>query len=649
VSAKLLRTNLGKWGRTTQTYEEHVHAVWVFRKPLLAVVYAHLRDSLSRQGRSEDDIEGFWQNDYLPLAERETRWHDYDKLFVPQDRLGELSVFSWHGHPDDPANVAALAQVLQEDSEIAAGDRRVWSAVLRAANFAHEGLLTPDKAAAVRAGLASFGGQSGWPIRDTDYGALANIHVATLRAADAIASAQERPAFKDDVSRLTNIVAGLIPGSRLRIVAITFETAFSQSPVSGVLSGYYRFYDSAYKGLVTALSHCGHVVGDNARTLLGVALTAEPVEAMRKRWWSTTCAELGMALEADTFQDWCSFDATDIDLLSGPADFDATLRREMFTGLAKAHLAGLGERGFPCGSCGRRVVNRPLDEADSSLKDEVASPERRGDFGFAQDVRRYLFGLETRIDKSKLLVCAACDQLARLATPGPPQGILVMGGYKRKYERLSGTLELTSPVGDPLTRALLSFPQQQDVLARLANTVSLAGGESQRVAGSAVRVRFTGTLAGLLSAFVEPVLKAVETTETCLPDGSVYDELEFGLRVGPGALIMGGKLHDTVHLPGVYSPGAYRQRLQQARRLHEVLSKLAEAEYERALYSLRTERAVAAVARRLLSSEDDIAKILKGRKGPKLSMDEVLEIANLSAAAPSAVEDLQRFRVTESG
>ena len=112
---------------------------------------------------------------------------------------------------------------------------------------------------------------------------------------------------------------------------------------------------------------------------------------------------------------------------------------------------------------------------------------------------------------------------------------------------------------------------------------------------------------------------------------------------------MGGKLHDTVHLPGVYSPGAYRQRLQQARRLHEVLSKLAEAEYERALYSLRTERAVGAVARRLLSSEDDIAKILKGRKGPKLSMDEVLEVANLSAAAPSAVEDLQRFRVTESG
>jgi hypothetical protein len=278
----------------------------------------------------------------------------------------------------------------------------------------------------------------------------------------------------------------------------------------------------------------------------------------------------------------------------------------------------------------------------------VASPESRGDFGFAQDVKRHLFGLETRIDKSKLLVCSVCNQLARLATPEPLQAMLVMGGHQRKYGRLPGALQLTSSVGDPLTQALLSFPHQQSVLAQLANTVSLAGGESQRVAGSAVRVRFTPNLIGLLNAFVEPVLKALEARETPLPDGSVRDDLEFGLRVGAGALIMGGKLHDTDYLPGVYPPEEYRQRLHQACRLHEVLSKLDKGEYQRALYSLRMERSVAALARRLLFSENDIAEILEGRR-PKLSMDEVLETASLAAAVPSAVEDLQRLRNVESG
>jgi hypothetical protein len=651
MSARLVRTDLGKWGRVTQTYEEHVHAVWVFRKPFLTVLRVWLRGRLAERGLGEKDIDNFWMNQYLPLAAFETRWHDYDKLFVPEDRLADLCRFSWHATPSDPANSAALMQVLQENTESLPGDEHLCAKVLRAANFAHEGLFTPDKAKEMHAALSAFGRAVGWPLDDGEYSVTANIHLAALRAADAVASAQERPAFKDDVSRFTNLVAQFTPGSALRIVSVAFETSFGQSPVGSVLAGYYRFYDSAYKGLLKILQDCGHVVGDNTRTLLGIALSNEPSKAMQESWWNATRDGLGLEPEAAALlKNLCSFEAVDVDPAARPADFDAVLRRELLNGLGKAHINNSGKHGFPCGSCGRRVVRRPLDEAHQSLKKEVASPESRGDFGFNQDVKRHLLGLETRIDKSKLLVCPDCDGLARLAPPEPCQAVVVIGGSRRKYERRSASLQLTSTVGDPLTQALFSFLQQQDVLARLANTVSLAGGESERIAGSAIIVRFTPSLAGLLNGFVKPVLEAMETQRIALPDAWVDDELECGLRVGAGALFMGGRLHDTVYLPGVYPAHAYKQRLELVFRLHMTLSKLSgKGEYERALYALLVEHEAGASARALLCAENEIDKILRGDTRAKLSLEEVLGVVDLVVAAPGAVEDLLRLRKVEGG
>lgn len=637
MKTQLVCTNLGKWGAVTQTYEEHVNAVWSFRKPLLSVVYKWLDDTFTARGL---DVQDFWEVDYLPTVRFETKWHDYDKNFVPHDRLNDLKTFSWHGNPDDPVNKLALEHLLDEhllEECCLPTDRNTWTELLRAANYSHEGLLTPDKAIAIREALIAFGDKSGWPLNKSDYDMLANLHIATLRAADAMASASDKVAYKDDVSRFVNIIQQVLPGSVLKVINIAFDMSFSESSSSAVLAGYYRFYDVAYHALDAILLRNGLVIGDNSRTLLGLALTDKSDDILISEWQVEVIKALtvdpGTSIEDkdwNTLWELCEFAVSTVNPLDNPDNFDRLVRNSLWIGLSASHLTVVDKQGFPCGSCGRNVVDRPIDRATDGLGTDVSSPESRGDFGFVRSIKKNLFNFSRSIDKTKRLVCSKCAVLASLAEGEPHQATLVIGNLKREYKQQELSIRLTSDRGDPLTQVLLAFRRQQDILAKLANSINLVGGEAQRVAGSILRIKFTPDLPGLARGFVEPVFEAVRPMEVELPDACLSDALDVGFRIGTGPLFLGCKVHDTVYLQGVHSMGTYYKRLERALELHELFAKLSSDNQKKALHALRTKRSIPSLCQAVINADSN----------SKLELDDVLQIANAVSTKPGAIEDL---------
>lgn len=630
---ELIKTNLGKWGNTTQTYDEHVHAVWVFRKPLLALARPILHKLFG------EDSEGAW-TEYIRLTRFETRGHDYDKLFVPQALLPELTSFRWHAKTNDPVNQRALEAFL--DQVELPCSRGVARTLLQAACAGHEGLRTPEKGEKTRTTLHAYFEERGLglSLTNSNWLALAKLHTAVLRAADAIASAAQGQAFKDDVSTLANWITQLLPRAHLTIITISFDTTFSESSSAAVLSGYYQLYDSCYKSLHRLLERNGIVLTDNSRTLVAMALTDEAGE-LEAKWWKNLAGSLGDTTAVKTIVQWHQ---TEIAPNLQPVDFDVKLKDALWHALSQAHKIGTNPHGIPCASCGRQVITSPpREDLPKNLGDEIATLESRGDYGFVKGVKESLYELHQALNRSARLACPECISLSRYQEESTARGTLAFGGSTRKYTRdNSANLKLTSDKTDPFVTLLYGFELQRRALDTLVQTIQTAKGQSRLIASSTLLFRFTPTPTGL-AATLDLIQQALtHDCETLLPDGTIQYSLDFGIRIGAGALLLNGHIHDSVFVRGVHAFDDFLSRLKVARDLDTELVTLSNEQRNKAMLRLSQRRGVIPLAKELLDSDIDLSKPLDQRN-PHMALEQILQVAALVDHNPRALSDLRRF------
>lgn len=638
MTDELVRTNLGKWGHTTQTYEEHAHAVWVFRKPLLGLAWPLLQRLFG------SEVQDAW-TDYVRLARFETRGHDYDKLFVPQSLLRGLTTFHWHADTTDPANQRALEAFL--DQAQLPCSRPVAEALLQACGSGHEGLRTPEKVELMRTALRRYFCERGLRVSEenSDWLSLAKLHACTLRAADAVASAGDGQAFKDDVSILVNWIQQLLHGAQLTVISLCFDTALSQSSSAAVLAGYYGLYDTCYKALGGLLERNGIVVADNSRTIAALALTDNP-NGLEGKWWEYVAVALGGPEKPATVKKIVQWNQVEVDPRQHAVDFDTRLKDVLWRALSQAYRFGeTPPTGLPCAACGRHVITSAMEEKlPSNLGNEIPTLESRGDFGFVKGVKESLYGLTRALGRSDLLVCVDCICLSQFQEEIDTRAALVFGSSSRTYVPHGDALvRLTSAECDPLVTLLYGFELQQQALESLVQTIQTARGQGRLIAGSALLFGFTPTPAALLAS-LDMISQAIARgRETALVDGKVTYNLDFGIRIGAGAILPGCQVHDTIFIRGVHPLREYLDRLKAASILDRNVSPLGDKDRRKAILRLSQRRGVITLAKELMDSDVDLTRAPNQRNNPRLGLDQVLEIARHVESSPQSLSDLRQF------
>ncbi len=576
----MIRTNLGKWGKNTQTFYEHGIAVYTFRTifnfPSQLIVANHAR----RCGMGQDLL-----NFYERLVFLESLYHDYDKLYVPKDMLQNITAmrkFEGHGNIEAPRNKESLNMVIsdiesgKEDlilptdviSFLRSIDENILRKVLRAANASHEGMRLPEKVELVKDALKSFFNEIGCPISDLT--SLSKAHLLSLRSADSVASAWEgNPSFKSDVTEVVELIRSLqqmMGEPIIYITTISLNPTIFEARSSTVASSFLNFYDAIRKWVDTYLIRYnmnglsvlrGSVIEDNSYLIAAIWLGGSQ-DSLKL---SDTLKEIPKGILDDLFtlRQW------DIRIVESKADFDVKLRNTLMNALYSGFKPVDESDGITCYSCGRPLarIYEPKDLRDLGINskyfsNDLITLERSYQLGYLRAISPYIYGLRG-LSHDDRPICPTCMWLLSRGKPinGTPVTFLFHG--IRRRASLEGSL--CSKEMDPLVERIFSYYLREIILARLWSVIST---QNTRKYGLSVMVSDASKYGERLVMEVKDLLSIVmgklEEMSIDLPCGKVSYEMEWGMRIGSGPISL-GYVWDHTLLKGVWRTGDYLNAL----------------------------------------------------------------------------------------
>ncbi len=586
MSGKLLKTNLGKWGRNTQTFHEHGYATLTFRRVLNFPSYLLVAEMSRRCGNGQYLVER-----YDELVHLETVYHDYDKLFMREDLvsdLGAMRSFREHADVESPRNSEALNLTLEEMWEdpflpdkvrdlIGTLDDELLAKVLRAANASHEGERTPEKVNMVADALSDFFDALGCPLKDPVR--LARPHLLSLRAADSIASAWEgRPSFKSDVTEVVESIRStrLFEEPVIHVTSISLNPAFLEARSTSTVVSFLEFYNwlrsLVEERLVNfrlgdVLVPRGSVIEDNSNVIVSIWLG---------RPGFTGLEELSSIPER-VLEDLISIEDRAVAISRSKADFDLRLREALMDSLVPSFNPAPRE-GITCFSCGRPgarlMKGEELQEMGVRVsefmrvnKQDLMTLERGMRLGYMRATFK-MYGLRRRPEHNDKPLCETCAWL--LSRTKPVSGILVtfvMYGVERDFIVRS---EPCSDATDPLVERIFSYHLRDVKLRRLLSHTST---RVRRYGLSVLVLEFIRRKDALLPTLVDllnELMSEFAELKVKLPCGEVRYGLRWALRVGKG-MIVTGKVSDYSLLKGLWEPEEYLTHLS---KVQEVVSGL---------------------------------------------------------------------------
>lgn len=576
----MIRANLGKWGRSTQTFYEHGIAVHTFRTmfnlPSQYMVARHAKEC----GMGQELL-----NSYSDLVFLESLYHDYDKLFVPEDMVRDADAmrrFSEHGNVDAERNREALRMLMSslqgEETEILPGSvrdllRRVESVtienVLRAANASHEGMRTPEKIEMVAEALDSFFEEIGCPLPDPI--PLAKAHSMSLRVADSIASAWEgRPSFKSDVTEIVEMIRSLqqmVGEPTIHVISLSLNRALFEARPSSVVSAFLSFYDSLRKIIDTEVVRTGL----GGLSLLRGSVIEDNSSLIVAAWLGTPEEELDMKKEFSNvpdhvLEDLVTYRHWKVDLVAGKGDFDVRLRDALMDALHSGFRPVSTMNGLPCYSCGRPMAtvvgSRELKEylgvsegTSKGLSEEMVTLEKSMQLGYLRAISESVYGHTERLEHNDRPLCPTCLWL--FSRSSPESGIPVTFVLYGTDRIMNISSPLCSEDTDPLVVEMFSYYLRELVLSRLRS--SFASRDFRRY-GLSVMVSLMKSkgedLLGELKALLSDVREGLDEEGVDLPCGRVTYRFEWGLRIGNGPMSP-GMVWDHVLIRGVWTPEDY--------------------------------------------------------------------------------------------
>ncbi len=581
----MIRANLGKWGRNTQTFYEHGIAVYtlrtIFNLPSQYVIARHAKEC----GMGQELLDS-----YSDLVFLESLYHDYDKLFVPEDMVRDMDAmrrFDGHGNLDVERNKEALrllmSSLLDEEMAILPSSVRdllrevegsIIENVLRAANASHEGMRTPEKIEMVAEALGSFFDEIGCPLPDPI--PLAKAHSMSLRVADSIASAWEGgPSFKSDVTEIVEMIRSLqqmVGEPAIHVISLSLNRALFEARPTAVVSAFLGFYDSLRKivdkeivrtewGGLSLLR--GSVVEDNSSIIVAVWLGAPEEEFNLRKEFSN--------VPNNILEDLVTLRHWKINLVAGKENFDVRLRDALVDALHSGFRPVPTDKGFPCYSCGRPMAKvldtKELREylGDSEgvsrgLSGEMVTLEKSMQLGYLRAVSDSIYNYKGRLEHNDRPLCPTCLWLFSRSSydSGVPVTFVLYG-----TERI---MEITSPPcsgdTDPLVVEVFSYYLRELMLSKLRSSFT---SRDFRRYGLSVMVSLMKSrgedLLGELNSLLSDLMEGLGEEKVVLPCGRVTYKFEWGLRIGNGPMSP-GQVWDHILVRGVWDPEDYVELLE---------------------------------------------------------------------------------------
>lgn len=583
----MIRANLGKWGRNTQTFYEHGVSVHSFRT-LFNVPSQRIVAGLAKECGMDQYLLDLYNN----LVFLESLYHDYDKLFIPEDMLRDterMRSFPDHGDIRAERNREALKELISslergdEERYLPTGtinflrkvDMEVLEEILRAANASHEGMRLPEKVEMVAEALDSFFKQVGCQLSDPLKLSLARTHLMSLRVADSIASAYEgKPSFKSDVTEVVDVLIAelirsfqqLIPRPGIHVASFSLNPALLEARSPSVVTSFLSFYDELRKivdygmirkGMGDLYILRGSVIEDNSSIIVAMWVG--------DRDEAPDLSGLG-EISGEVLQDLVTIRHWSIDLVERKGDFDLELRRTLMDAIHSGFKPVAETDGLPCYSCGRpmaRVVTTE-DLEDQGLDpkkfgEEMLTFERSMQLGYLRAISSPIYGVNSSMNHNDRPLCPTCLWLFSRSTPhkGIPVTFILYGA-----ERIA---EISSPPcsedSDPLVVETYSYYLRNVLLSKLMDSLTF---RDLRAYGLGVMSSFMTSkgeeLLGDLRTLLHDVGEKLKVWSEELPCGVVRYEFKWGLRVGNGP-VSEGKIWDHTLLKGVWSPEEYEKLL----------------------------------------------------------------------------------------
>lgn len=640
MAASYIRTNLGKWGRQCQTFWEHGHLTHVFRRTLNYPAIVTLKSTVKC-----NDMEQLINN-YLSLTTVEDYFHDYDKLYVPEDMLNSVDMTKFKGHGDiySERNKVAL-QMLMEDLDantlphvrgIMGDIQQVLSVsedflqrVLRAANFSHEGDRTPEKFSMVAGVLKEFVEAHGCIIDEAFFIDFARIHMFTLRVADSIASAYRKPAFKSDVTEYLNIIDQKLGRYVFHISSVAFNPVFIESLRYDVTKGYFHVYNRVYNVLDEYVRDKGVIIEDKLSLIVAVWLG--PEERAVQRMLLQLVDRLDIS---DVWKDIFHLDDCVVDPRENPKGFDVEIRSKMLEMMLKEYPSTQRGGLMPCNSCGRPAVDKVWkslkelatyigEEATGRTKraGEIRSLEKMGNLGYIKNVSERLYGIRSsQVIHSSIPICKSCSKLIKVWAENyspPRKGEILLTAFIREVDRLSARtrddMDITGEQSDVLASTLYSYHLKKLLTDEIYSKLRAKSPEKVGVSAITVPILDFTDISPSISTVIE-ITADESLLRVELPDRVVEYKPNYGIRIGVGPMSAGGKLWDHSVLPGVYNVESYLSRIKKAERLYDFIKALPKSRKEDLqgyLYSLigcrRMSTAIGRILKAVPSGKERIA------------------------------------------
>ncbi len=581
----MIRANLGKWGRSTQTFYEHGVAVYTFRTmfnlPSQHIVVRYAKEC----GIGQELL-----NSYNDLVFLESLYHDYDKLFVPEDMVRNAEAmkrFSEHGNVEAERNREALRILMSslegEEASILPSSvrdllRKVESStienVLRAANASHEGMRTPEKIEMVAEALSSFFEEIGCPLSDPI--PLAKAHSMSLRVADSIASAWEgRPSFKSDVTEIVEMIRSfqqIVGSPTLHVISLSLNRALFEARPSSVVSAFLSFYDSLRKLVDTEVVRTrlgglsllrGSVIEDNSSLIVAAWLgTPEDELDLKKEFSNVPSNVLG---DLVTYRHW------KVDLVADKRNFDVMLRDALMNALHSGFRPVLTKSGLPCYSCGRpmavvmdsKELKKYLSgspETSKALSDEMITLEKSMQLGYLRAISGSVYGHTERLEHNDRPLCPTCLWLFSRSSPegGTPVTFVLYGTDRI----MNVSSPLCSEDTDPLVVEMFSYYLRELVLSKLRSSFVSRDFRRYGLSVMVSHMKSKGEdLLGELKALLSDIREGLGDEGVDLPCGRVTYRFEWGLRIGNGPMSP-GMVWDHALIRGVWAPEDYDKLLE---------------------------------------------------------------------------------------
>lgn len=697
----LKKTNLGKWRFETQTYAEHTETVWVFRQLFLSPFFKYLSQLLSPEEVQET------RSDIDKVLKLETIYHDYDKLFVPEERVKDMLKFHWHANLSAPENEPALEALLAEleqDGEVewdkSLISRTQLKSLLQNANVCHNGNFTDEKWRLARNTYERFFSENErfkWTFAQEEWNQLTNWLAYSIRVADAVASAKEESAaFKTDVSKFTEFLRLGMPEAKIAVFSVHLNTVFSESSSASVLQGYYTLYNTFFVSLAELLKTEGVLIFDSANTIVGIRLSEEDPAAflgsIRDKVAEKLLRDIKPIIDKQTekldvslskaktdnqrasiFKKKNQLDEFDrrlsnraeledfvkpilqvktktIDCLSRVVDYDELLKHQLIESIYDSFTSDIRKTGLPCSSCGRNVISEGAksDKLNQAIQNENTSLEGRGDFGSLRTIGRNIFQT-TSLDKSDIFICPDCCFLSDISGGRFAQTTVAIGHIKRNYQASAPSLGLTNDIISELPKLVYSFIVKQRLIEEINKHVSIDNPSKQLIAKSFVILNYTTTPEKIFSDFVEPLHQCLRDIHTPLPDGQVHYSADFGVRIGTGAMLFNKSVIDNEFLKCALNFEDYYEMFRVAYELNERIRNIGSQEKENGLLlTLMNRSNLIALTKQILDVDINFANRKNlNRMNPTLTLDQLFDIAGYIQAHPKSVEWLRTIRNAE--